>query len=236
MRPSSRKRSRRLPVKAAGEQRRQERIVPKPVDSKTLRELESLGYLSGGMQRQIQLGTTAPDPKDRVDVLKIFSQVENLLHSKEYTRVAKLMEQALRLDPTNPRGHMYLATAYEQMGQYQRAIQVFQHAFDVKIATDKIYSRMGIDYLHLAQLDKAVDAMAHANRLNPMDLNNLLNLGMAYLQLGRMGDAESAFRAIIAQNDRYAAAHNGLGLVAIGRRDMETARREFEKAIEVKWR
>jgi arylsulfatase A-like enzyme/Flp pilus assembly protein TadD len=217
----------------AGEQRRHERIVRTPVDSKTLRELESLGYLSGGMQRQIQLGTTAPDPKDRVDVLKIFSRVEDLLHSKDYTRVARLMEQALRLDPTNPRGHMYLATAYEQMGQYQRAIQVFQHAFDVKIATDKIYSRLGIDYLHLGQFDRAIDAMEHASAINPMDLNNLVNLGMAYLQLGRFDDAEKAFRAITTQNDRYAAAHNGLGLVAIQRGNIENARREFEKAVEV---
>ena len=64
-------------------------------------------------------------------------------------------------------------------------------------------------------------------------LNNLLNLGMAYTQLGRLPEAETAFRAILAQNDRYAAAHNGLGLLAAARHDMETARREFEKAIEI---
>jgi tetratricopeptide (TPR) repeat protein len=56
---------------------------------------------------------------------------------------------------------------------------------------------------------------------------------MTYLQLGRVNDAENAFKAITAQSDRYAAAHNGLGLVAIERRDTETARREFEKAVEV---
>ena len=102
-----------------------------------------------------------------------------------------------RLDPNNPRSHIYLATAYEQMGQYQRAIQVFQHALDGNMETDRIYSRLGIDYLHLNQTDKAVDAMARANRLNPSDLNNLRNLGMAYVQLGRVNDAEKAFRAAV---------------------------------------
>lgn len=217
----------------AGEPGRRNKVVTSPVDRQRLRELESLGYLSHGTPRQIQLGTTAPDPKDRVDVLKILSRVEDFLNSKDYARAARLMEQGWRLDPANPRCHIYLATAYEQMGQYQRAIQVFQHALDVKVETDKIYSRLGIDYLHLNQLDKAVDAMARANLINPRDLNNLLNLGMAYLQLGRVDDAEKAFRAITAQNDRSAAAHNGLGLVAIQRGDTETARREFEKALEV---
>jgi choline-sulfatase len=217
----------------AGEKGRQEKLAARPTDTNTLREFKSLGYLSAGTPRQIQLGTAAPDPKDRVAVLKIFSRVEDLLNKKDYAQVARIAEQGLRLDPTNPRCHLYLATAYEQTGQYQRAIEVFQHALEVKVETDKVYSRLGIDYLHLRHLDKAVEAMAHANRLNPMDLNNLLNLGMAYFQLGRVDDAENAFRAITAQNDRYAAAHNGLGLVAIERRDTETARREFEKAVEV---
>jgi arylsulfatase A-like enzyme/Tfp pilus assembly protein PilF len=219
--------------KIAGVERRQEKLATRPADGKTLRELESLGYLSGGSSSHVQLGSKAPDPKDRVDVLKILTQVEDLLSSKNYARVAKLMEEGLRLDPTNPRGHLYLATAYEQMGQYQRAIDVLQHAVDVKVRTDKVYSRLGVDYLHLRQLDKAIDAMERASRLNPGDLNNLLNLGMACLQLGRVDDAEKIFRSITDQNERYAAAHNGLGLVAVQRGDAETARREFERAIEV---
>jgi tetratricopeptide (TPR) repeat protein len=119
------------------------------------------------------------------------------------------------------------------MGQYQRAIQVLQHALEVKLETDKIYSRLGIDYLHLNHLDKAIEAMTQASRINPADVNNLLNLGMAHLRLGRVDEADRAFRAITAQNDRYAPAHNGLGLVAVKREDAETARREFEKALEV---
>ena len=213
--------------------RSHEKISASPTDAKTLRQLESLGYVGAGTPRDTELGTPAPDPKDRVDVLKKMNRAEDLLASRKYAQAARLMEEAWRQDPDNPRCHMYLATAYEETGQYQRAVRVFQHALDAKLGTDRIYSRLGIDYLHLGQVDKAVDAMEQARSLNPKDLNNLRNLGMACLQLGRVGDAERAFLAIIAQNDRYAAAHNGLGLVAAQRKDMETARREFERAVEV---
>jgi Flp pilus assembly protein TadD len=119
------------------------------------------------------------------------------------------------------------------MGQHKRAIQVFQHALDRKIETDRIYSRLGIDYLHLGQTEKAIEAMGQAIRINPTDLNNLQNLGMAYLQVGRVNEADRTFRAITALNDRHGPAHDGLGLVAIQRGDAVAARLEFERAVEL---
>jgi tetratricopeptide (TPR) repeat protein len=118
------------------------------------------------------------------------------------------------------------------MGNFARAVQVYQHAIDNKIVTDEIYSRMGKDELRLRHLDKAIEAMVQANQINPTDLDNLRNLGTAYLQLNRLNDAEKAFKAITVQNDKYSAAYNGLGLVAVERNDAEGARRNFERAIE----
>jgi tetratricopeptide (TPR) repeat protein len=103
----------------------------------------------------------------------------------------------------------------------------------MKLQDDKVYSRLGTDYLRLHDLPKAVEAMAHANDINPADLENSRNLGIAYMQMGRKDDAERTFRAITAQNDRYAPAYDGLGLLALQREDIETARREFEKALQV---
>jgi len=216
----------------AGEQSRQEKVVTSPVEPQTRQELESLGYVSAGTPREIKLGTAAPDPKDRVAVLKTLEQGEKLLNAKAFEAGAKVLAQAWRQDPTNLLCHIYLATAYEKMGQVQRAIQVYQHAVDLKVETDLIYSRLGKDYLRVHDLPKAVEAMARANRINPTDLDNLRNLGTAYLQLGRIDDAEKAFKAIVVQNDRYASAYNGLGLVAVQRSDADGARRNFEKALE----
>ena len=181
--------------------------------------------------REIRLGTQAPDPKDRGEVLKSLSEVELLLNKHAYPRAAQLMQYALERDPTNALVHIYLATALEKTGQLERAVQTYQHAIDLKLGTDQIYSPLGKVYLRLHELDKAVDAMTHGMELNPTDLDNLRNLGTAELELGRVGEAEKAFKAITRQNDRYAAARNGLGLGAVRRDDADQARRDFEKAI-----
>jgi arylsulfatase A-like enzyme/Flp pilus assembly protein TadD len=216
----------------AGEGSKQEKLMSSPVDAQTRRELESLGYVSAGTPKEIKLGTSAPDPKDRVAVLKILSQVETLLNAKKYAAGAQLMAQGLKIDPANPLSHIYLALAYERMGQYERAVRVYEDAIEMKLGTDQIYSRLGKDELRLNHLDKALAAMARGSEINPTDLDNLRNLGTAYLQVNRLEDAERTFKAITVQNDKYAAAYNGLGLVAIRRDDAEGALRNFQKAME----
>jgi tetratricopeptide (TPR) repeat protein len=216
----------------AGERSKEEKIQSSPVDAQTRKELESLGYVSAGTPREIQLGTNAPDPKDRVAVLKILDQVEHLLNAKKYPAAAQLMETGLKMDPPNPLSHLFLAMAFEKMGEFDRSVGVYQEAIQMKLGTDQMYSRLGRDELRLNHLDQALDAMVHASDLNPTDLDNLRNLGTAYLQLNRVEDAEKTFKAITVQNYQYAAAYNGLGLVAIRRGDAEGAMQNFQKAIE----
>ena len=216
----------------AGNGARQERVSTSPMDAETRQELESLGYVSGGSQHDIQLGTDAPDPKDRVGLLKIFTDFEGLLKAKSYAAAAAEMTRGLKLDPTNPLAHVDLGACFEKMGQYARAVEIYEEAIRINIGTDQIYARLGKDELRLHELDKAVAAMIQANQINPTDLDNLRNLGTAYLQLGRVDDAERAFKAVTAQNAKYAAAWNGLGLVAVQRNDADSARRDFEKAVE----
>lgn len=219
--------------KVAGTQGKTENVSTVAMDQQTRRDLESLGYVSAGTSREIHLGTDAPDPKDRMAVLKLMQAAEKCLNAQDNARAAQLMEQALRQDPGNPLGHIYLAMAWERAGQVERAIEVYQDAMKQGIFTGLIYARLGKLYLRLHELDKAVDVMNRSNQINPTDLDNLRNLGTAQLQLGRVAEAERAFKAIILQNDRYSAAYNGLGLVAIQRGDADGAQRDFAKAIEL---
>jgi choline-sulfatase len=216
----------------AGKQSRDEKLTMVPVDAKTREELQALGYAGSGPPREVRLGTAAPDPKDRTEVLHLLNQAESLNSEDRFVRVSQLMEQALKLDPSNPLCHVYQAAALERLGNYQRAARVYQDAITRNIASDMIYSRLGKVYVRLQQVDKAAAAMSRASEMNPTDLDNLRNLGMAYLQMRRPNDAERTFRAVLLQNDHYAAAWNGLGLVATQKDDLESARSHFLKAIE----
>jgi arylsulfatase A-like enzyme/Flp pilus assembly protein TadD len=217
----------------AGAQGKTEKVSTVPVDEQTRQELESLGYVSGGSAREIQLGSDAPDPKDRIAVLTILQRADDLLNARENLRAAETMGEALRQDPGNPMAHVLLAAADERAGRYDKALAVYRDAVKRHVFTDIVYSRLGKLYLRLHRLDEAVEAMTRARQTNPTDLDNWRNLGTAELQLGHVEEAEKAFKAITVQNDHYSAAYNGLGLVAIQRGDSDTAQHDFEKAAEL---
>lgn len=209
----------------------EQNITASPISEQTRKELESLGYVSGGQPETIELGTPAPDPKNMVGMLKLLSEAGTAIEGREYHRAVPLMKRGLQIDPRNPLAHVYLAIAYERMGDFKDAIGIYQHALSLKLATDEIYARLGKDYLRIHDLPKAVDAMTRANEINPTRLDNLDNLGTAEMQLGRMDEAEKAFHAVVLQDNHDAAAWNGLGLIEIQRGDAATAHQDFEKAI-----
>ena len=217
----------------AGTQARTEKVATVAVDEQTRQELASLGYVNGGASGEIQLGSAAADPKDRVPVLKLMQRGEDFLNAHDNTRAAETMEQALRLDPGNPRIRVELAATYERASRFEQAAKVYEDALKLHMLTDLIYARLGKLYLRLHQLDKAVDAMTHAREIDPTNLDNLRNLGTAQLQMGHVDEAEKAFKAINLQNDHFSPAYNGLGLAAIQRGDADAAQRDFEKAIEL---
>jgi len=69
--------------------------------------------------------------------------------------------------------------------------------------------------------------------MNPADSESLNDLAMAYLETGRLSDAERTFQWAVKSEPDFALAHNGLGLIAIERKDLSSARGHFEKAVQL---
>jgi tetratricopeptide (TPR) repeat protein len=78
--------------------------------------------------------------------------------------------------------------------------------------------------------EQAIAAYEKAAQLNPTDTASQVNLATAYLEEGKVADAERCFRWVLTIEES-AAAYNGLGLVAIQRQDPAAARAQFERAM-----
>src|SRR5581483_2165858 len=97
----------------------------------------------------------------------------------------------------------------------------------------RLHSRIADLSLRNGNKDRAIAEYEKAAQFNPSDLESQTNLATAYLEKGRVADADRVFKFVLANDPDSAAAHNGLGLIAIQKHDMPGAQAEFEKAVKM---
>jgi choline-sulfatase len=205
-----------------------EKVAPAAMDTHTLEQLKSLGYLSGSSTQGTELTGEGTDPKDRLEVLRLLHLAVN--SGAPLSERISMLRRAIANDPANPSLYSYLGTLYAEAGRQVEAMRLYQDALQKGISTAWLYSRLGSLYLRQGNKAGAIAFFETATRLNPSDYESLENLAVAYRAAGRMGDSERVLNAILKSGEEYAPAYNELGMAAFQKGDVAAAQGYFEKA------
>lgn len=124
-----------------------------------------------------------------------------------------------------------LAEATAASGDPNRAIALYEDA--LKIDPNSVDSLRGAAVLFLtSQLnDKAIPVLERLLKVVPGDAAARAQLGAAYAAIGRMEDAETAFKAALTQDPKNASALTGLANVYLKTGRLQPATELLEKAI-----
>jgi len=210
-----------------------EKVRSTMMDPRTMEQLKSLGYLSGGVGREIEMNGQGADPKDRLEILKLFETATgNDAPKLPLPKRVALLRTVVARDPENPKGYYELGEALEQSGKYGEAMDVYRSAIERHVENSSLLSRMGDLYLRGGDKAAALAMYEQAGRLDPLDGESQTNLATIYLESGRIDEAERVLHVIVA-NEEYAPAYNALGLAAIQRQNPPGARGYFEKAVQL---
>ena len=207
-----------------------EKVDTAMLDERVMDQLKSLGYLSGAGGRSYELTGTGTDPKDAVDVLQLIDEAESAETKLSEPKRIELLQRALAKDPQNPSLYYQLGGRLEKNDRYDEASQLYRTALSKGIDSGRLHSRLADLLLRRGQKDAAIVEYEKAAQINPADLDSQNNLATAYLEKGRLADAERVFKWIIANDADYPAAQNGMGLVSIQKQDPDAARGYFERA------
>ncbi len=212
-----------------------EKVETTQMDEHTLAQLKSLGYTSGFASRSYDLNGQGADPKDRVAILKMMNDAERPKSGLSPARRIELMQEAVRLDPSNPLLYYSLGAQLEKSGRYDEAMKLYRAALQQGIdkGHGRLHSRLGDLLVRAGRKAEAIPEYEQSVRMNPTDVVTAGNLATAYMQLGRLEDAERILNGILAIEPSNAAAQNQLGVLAIQRQDGTAARTHFEKAVEL---
>ncbi len=210
-----------------------ERVDTVMLDHRVMDQLKSLGYLSGAGGRSYELTGKGIDPKDAVDILQLIDEAESSTTNIPESRRIELLRRALDKDPGNPSLYYQLGGRLEKNGRYDESLALYRTALSRGIESGRLHSRIADLLLRRGQKDQAIVEYEKAAQINPADLDSQNNLATAYLEKGRLADAERVFKWILANDADYAAAQNGMGLVSIQKRDAVAARAYFERAAQL---
>ena len=110
----------------------------------------------------------------------------------------ELLKTALALDPNYVKTRGNLLSIYFRTGKYNEAIEQLALA---RIEPEKAahHSGLGAAYMNTGQHLKAIDAFQRAVLLEPKDIQNQKNLGMARNLSGKKDDGIATFKQILLQ-------------------------------------
>jgi arylsulfatase A-like enzyme/Tfp pilus assembly protein PilF len=210
-----------------------EKVETAMVDERVMDQLKSLGYVSGAGGRSYDLTNSGTDPKDAIRILQMIDEAESSQNNLPEPKRIALLKQALAQDPKNPSLYYQLGGRLEKNALYDQAMELYRTALSKGIESARLHSRLGDLLVRRGEKEAAIAEYEKAARINPADLDSQNNLATAYLEKGRLADAERVFQWVLTNDSSYAAAQNGMGLISIQRQDHNAARGYFQKAVDL---
>ncbi|WP_394850235.1 tetratricopeptide repeat protein [Pendulispora brunnea] len=132
------------------------------------------------------------DPAGEEFLFHLFRGSELLQDSRVHEAKEEL-EQALLLQPRDPKGQDLLAVVYFRIGHYPRAIQIYEQLKRDHPGRASLSLNLALCYLKTGQAQLAREELEEVVRLSPEHRRAWGYLGLAYERLGDYDKAELAF-------------------------------------------
>jgi tetratricopeptide (TPR) repeat protein len=127
----------------------------------------------------------------------------------------------------------FAAIAFVQVGYWRDSVTLYRHSLAAAEDNAQARIRLGTALLVRGEREEAMTHLQKAVELEPKNSQAHFALGGWFLALSRWKEAAGQFRAAIACDESFPAAHGNLGFVLFKQRDYAAARRELDRALEI---
>ena len=135
-------------------------------------------------------------------------------HQKKFFKVAEeLYNKILKIDPNHIATHNNLGLIYQELGQYEKAINCYEKVIKIQPDLPAPYNNLGNILKELGEFKKALSYYKKAIEIksNIADIHN--NLGIVFKELKEFKKAKNCFQKAIQINPNYTIAHYNLGKI-----------------------
>lgn len=157
--------------------------------------LRSLGYTSFA-------GTGAkssyPDPKDKLDLLKLIQQAEACDFEGKYQESEDIYAKLVSLIPDSPASYVNLALAQARLKKFDETIQTLKQGISRIPNSVILLARLGHTYLVTGRLEDAFKTMAEVLKINPNYVDALTVSAGVLDTIGNKEEARGFYERAIA--------------------------------------
>jgi tetratricopeptide (TPR) repeat protein len=125
------------------------------------------------------------------------------------------------------------ALTFFQVGYWQNAVTLFEHALRSGPDNDLSHNNLGTALFYSARVDEAISHFKRAVELNPDFAQGLRNLGAALYEQGNHDEAVVYLKKALEQHPESIMARVHLGKVRMAQKNADQAAAHFKKAIDL---
>ena len=153
--------------------------------------------------------------------------------SRMYADRVALYETTIARNPDSWLAHNNLGSEYQQVGNFEAAVQQFQTALRLRPNYAETHSNLGYALAIMGRLPDAFAEHEKALELKPYEPLFLTNLGIALMAAGRQSEAVEKLQAALVRSPNDPIIHNTLGaaLSQLGR--YPEASEHLERALQI---
>jgi tetratricopeptide (TPR) repeat protein len=155
-----------------------------------------------------------------------------LLFEKKFADAARLLETAVRIDPTAAYAYNALGIAYLEQAQYDKAIPAFRDAANRAQHWSYPLHNLALAYMEAGNYEPAIRSYQEAIRLAPRFAYLPYNLGFVYQRIGRKKEAEVSYRRAIALAPAWPEPSNAIGVLEASEGRFADAERDYRSALQ----
>lgn len=157
--------------------------------------LRSLGYVDYSDKTT---AGEAPDPKDKLDELRMIQEAERDEFEGNLAAAAALHEKMLALRPNAASSYVNLALAQARMKDFDAAIQTLKRGIEKIPGSPLLLSRLGYTYLVTNRSQEALATMAEVLKINPRHIDAVTASAVILDNQGKLEEARSFFERALA--------------------------------------
>jgi|GEM_PF-4402387 len=179
--------------------------------------------------------TPSPQPitVSEAEAMSHYEKAREHDEKKEYKQAIAEFNEAIRLDPTNPRMYTGRSATYLAMRRFDLAIADCNEATSLDPTYSDAYSNRGLAYSYKGKLDQAISDLDKAISLDPAHPDAYFNRALAHISKGNYDQAIADFTKVIERNPADAEAYHRRSLVYLKKGDRASYKADHEKAEEL---